>query len=146
MLVWESTEDDVGTRRGSGYEARGAHFLIDGQQRLQTLARCEAGDIDVVFNLDTEEFKRANATTRRGDVWVAVSDVWSRRYTDLLRGINRQQRQQRLERLREMLRYEVAVVHMQHHSFENAVEAFTRINTLGVKLRTQDIELSLIHI
>lgn len=46
----------------------------------------------------------------------------------------------RFERVRGILDYEVPAVRMEEYSFENAVEAFTRINTLGVKLKKEDIE------
>jgi hypothetical protein len=46
----------------------------------------------------------------------------------------------RIERVHGILSYEVPSVHMVDHQFDDAVKAFTRINTLGVKLKTQDIE------
>ena len=38
------------------------------------------------------------------------------------------------------MEYEVPLVKMVDHSFDNAVNAFTRINTLGVRLKREDIE------
>lgn len=46
----------------------------------------------------------------------------------------------RFERVRRILDYEVPVVRMENHTFEDAVNAFTRINTLGVRLKQEDIE------
>jgi hypothetical protein len=42
--------------------------------------------------------------------------------------------------LRRILDYEIPVVRMVDHSFDDAVNAFTRINTLGVRLNQADIE------
>jgi hypothetical protein len=42
--------------------------------------------------------------------------------------------------VRGILEYEVPLVRMVDHSFDNAVDAFTRINTLGVRLKVEDIE------
>jgi hypothetical protein len=39
-----------------------------------------------------------------------------------------------------ILNYEIPVVEMIDHQFDDAVGAFSRISTLGVRLRTQDIE------
>jgi hypothetical protein len=49
-------------------------------------------------------------------------------------------REARFERLRSILEYEVPLVTMVDHSFDDAVDAFTRINTLGVRLKVEDIE------
>ncbi len=49
-------------------------------------------------------------------------------------------REARFEALRRILDYEIPVVRMVDHSFDDAVRAFTRINTLGVRLKKEDIE------
>ena len=71
--------------------------------------------IDVVFHPEQQEFRLANAATRRDPNW-------------------------RFEALRRILDYEIPVVRMVDHSFDDAVKAFTRINTLGVRLKKEDIE------
>jgi len=80
LLVWES-EDDVEVRRHEPQRALNASlgWLIDGQQRVITLARSRAGDenIDVAFNVETEDFSRANAATRKDDRWLRVADIWT---------------------------------------------------------------------
>jgi hypothetical protein len=49
-------------------------------------------------------------------------------------------REARFEALRRVLDYEIPVVRMVDHSFSDAVQAFERINTLGVRLKKEDIE------
>jgi hypothetical protein len=122
-------------------------WLIDGQQRIITLSRAMNGDegIDIVFHRDQGEFRLANAATRNDDNWVRLSDLWDderyrhlRRNLDDSRGADR--REARFERVRRILDYKIPIVRMVDHSFEAAVNAFTRINTLGVRLKKEDIQ------
>ncbi|KYF57218.1 hypothetical protein BE08_41755 [Sorangium cellulosum] len=122
-------------------------WLIDGQQRVITLARTMSGDegIDVVFNPDEEEFRLANAATHQNRDWFRVADLWDdQHYRQLRRNLESDRaadrREQRFERVRRILDYEIPLVRMVDHSFDNAVSAFTRINTLGVRLKREDIE------
>jgi hypothetical protein len=148
LLLWVST-DDVRSRRRDPRPSRAAliSWLIDGQQRVITLSRAHNGDegIDIVFNPETEEFKLANAATKRDRRWFRVAEIWD---DDLYRQVRRnlpegsrgERYEDRLERVRAILGYEIPAVRMVDHSFKDAVSAFTRINTLGVKLKKADIE------
>jgi len=77
--------------------------------------------------------------------WFRVSELWD---DDLYRQLRRNldggrssdKREARFEKVRRILEYEVPLVKMVNHSFEEAVTAFTRINTLGVRLKQEDIE------
>jgi len=55
-------------------------------------------------------------------------------------GARAEAREAAFERLRRVLEYEIAVLTMIDHPFEDAVQAFRRINTLGMKLKAADIE------
>ena len=148
FLLWQSTED-IRARRRDPRPLRSAlmSWLIDGQQRVITLARTMNGDegIDVVFHPEQEEFRLANAATRKDRNWVRVSELWD---DDLYRQLRRNldgsrhadRREARFEAVRRILDYEIPVVSMVDHSFNDAVRAFTRINTLGVRLKKEDIE------
>jgi hypothetical protein len=148
LLLWISTEEARARRRDPRPTRAGMiSWLIDGQQRVITLARCTSGDegIDVVFHPDHEEFASANAATQRDPNWFKLSEIWD---DDLFRDLRRnlppgpkgEAREARFERVRRILEYEVPAVRMVDHDFRNAVDAFTRINTLGVKLKREDIE------
>ena len=148
LLLWQSTSE-ARARRRDPRPVRSAlmNWLIDGQQRLITLSRTLNGDegIDVVFNPDEEEFRLANAATSRDPNWFRVSELLDddmyrqlRRNLDGSRHADR--REARFEALRRILDYEIPVVRMVDHSFDDAVRAFTRINTLGVRLKKEDIE------
>jgi hypothetical protein len=148
LLFWQSSEH-ARARRSSPKPsaARGMSWLIDGQQRVMTLSRVMSGDegIEVLFNPDTDEFMLANAATRHDPNWVRVSDlfddaIYRERRRDLPRGAKGARLEAIFEKVRDIRNYEVPVVHMVDHSFKDAVDAFTRINSLGVRLRQQDIE------
>src|SRR5262249_17533109 len=120
-------------------------WLIDGQQRVITLSRTINGDegIEVVFHPEEERFSLANAATRKDPNWIRVSQLWDddmyrqlRRNLDGSRHADR--REARFEAVRRILDYEIPVVRMVDHSFNDAVNAFRRINTLGVRLKKED--------
>lgn len=148
LLLWEGS-DDTRSRRVEPRPARSSamSWLIDGQQRVITLARTLTGDqdIDVVFNPDEDAFRLANAATTRDTRWVRIADLWD---DELYRGLRRnldgskaaEKREAAFENVRKILDYQVPYVRMVDHSFSDAVKAFERINTLGVKLQTGDIE------
>jgi hypothetical protein len=148
FLLWQSSEEARPRRRDPRPQRSPImNWLIDGQQRIITLSRTMDGDegIDVVFNPDSEEFRLANAATRRDGNWFHISDLWDdERYRNLRRNLdgsrNGDRRESRFEGVRRILGYEIPVVRMVDHSFDAAVKAFTRINTLGVRLKKEDIE------
>jgi len=122
-------------------------WVIDGQQRVITLARTMNGDegIDVVFHPEYDEFRLANAATRNDRNWFRIAELWDdHSYRQLRRNLDggraADKREARFERVRRILEYEVPLVRMIDHSFDDAVRAFTRINTLGVRLKKADIE------
>jgi hypothetical protein len=122
-------------------------WLIDGQQRVITLSKIVSGDegIDVVFNPKEDIFKLSNAATQRDPNWVRVSELLDdESYRNIRRGLPEGVKGEKLEAqydsVRRILDYEVPAVRMLDYSFDDAVNAFTRINTLGVKLRAGDIE------
>jgi Protein of unknown function DUF262 len=148
LLLWDTTEQ-VTARRNNPRPTRAGSlsWLIDGQQRVITLARTMSGDegIEVVFHQDKGEFRLANAATRNDGNWIRVADLWDddqyRQLRKNLDGGNRaDKREANFELVRRVLDYEVPLVRMCEHEFQDAVDAFTRINTLGVRLKVEDIE------
>lgn len=148
LLLWTSTFE-ARARRKDPRPLRGSavSWLIDGQQRVITLSRLMSGDegIEVVFNPDEDQFRLANAATRRDNSWIRVSDLFDdESYRQIRRalpeGNKGEKREAQFERVRAIREYEIPAVRMVDHSFDEAVEAFTRINTLGVKLKREDID------
>jgi hypothetical protein len=112
-----------------------------------TLSRLISGDegIEAVFNPEADQFRLANAATRRDSNWFRVSDLFDdESYRQIRRalpdGQKGEKREEKFERVRAIRDYEIPAVRMVDHSFDEAVEAFTRINTLGVKLKREDID------
>jgi hypothetical protein len=148
LLLWTSTAEAKPRRRDPRPARSGAtSWLIDGQQRVITLSRTLSGDegIDVVFSPDEDTFRLANAATKQDSNWVKVSEILDDEgYRQIRRalpeGLRGESRESKFDRLRKVLEYEIPAVRMIDHSFDQAVDAFTRINTLGVKLKTEDIE------
>ena len=147
LLVWVSASE-CRVRRSDPRPVFGrtVSWLIDGQQRVITLARILEGDsgVDVAFNPDEDRFRLTNAATRRSRSWFRVSELLNdRTYWELRREFSDDPRgrmwESKFERLRSILDYEIPAVLMIDHSFDEAVEAFTRINTLGMKLKRADL-------
>ena len=149
LLLWQGGQE-TRARRRNPHPMRSSgpvDWLIDGQQRVITLSRTLSGDedIDVVFHPDEEKFSRSNASTRKDSNWLRVSELWD---DDLYRQLRRNldgtrradKRETQFDAVRRILEYEIPVVRMVDHRFDHAVDAFTRINTLGVRLKKEDIE------
>jgi hypothetical protein len=148
LLVWQSTEE-ARARKNDPRPIRGSSisWLIDGQQRVITLSRVMNGDenIDIVFHPENDEFRLSNAATRNDRNWFRVSELLDEhQFRELRRNLSGgrkvDRREEKFEKVRRVLEYEVPLVRMVNHSFNDAVSAFKRINTLGVKLKQQDIE------
>jgi len=148
LLLWQSSENTRARRPGSRpASGRRMSWLIDGQQRVMTLDKVMSADdgIDVLFNPETDQFGLPNVATKHDPRWVHLADLFDDpTYRNLRRELPQGPRGAKLEqafdRVRAILDYEVPVVTMIDHSFEDAVDAFTRINSLGVRLKQQDIE------
>lgn len=93
--------------------------------------------IDVVFHPDDDEFRLANAATRNDRNWFRLAEILEdSQYRSLRRNLddrNTDKREASFERVRQILEYEVPLVRMMNHTFDDAVLAFKRINTLGIK-------------
>jgi hypothetical protein len=148
LLLWKSGEEIRSRNREAGSARAGLmSWLIDGQQRVITLSRTLSGDegIEVVFHPGRDEFRLANPARKKNPDWFRVADLWDdEMYRQLRRNLNEGQsadrHEARFERVRRILDYEVPMVRMVDHSFENAITSFTRINQLGVRLKKADIE------
>ena len=147
LLLWHSTEASRARRADPRPQRNGPmSWLIDGQQRLITLSRIMDGDeIDVVFHPVADEFRLANAATRNDRNWVRIADLWdAETFRHLRRNLDGEsssdKTESRYERVRRILDCEVPLVRMADHSFDDAVKAFSRISTLGVRLKKEDIE------
>jgi hypothetical protein len=147
ILIWE-TDTDVHTRNRDSVR-RQAVWVVDGQQRITTLWKImeEENDINIVFNPRGKDektkyegvFQRENAATKKTTDWVSVNEIFGDGFYRILESEKTEKYRQRLEQVRKILDYEIPVIKMSGHSFQEASEAFARINTSGVKLHRADI-------
>lgn len=143
LLIWNAPVEVQARRSRPRRNARAGRWLIDGQQRVTTLSWIAAGDqLEIAYNLETQEIRVANAATRKDPRWVRVSDVWNERaYRDIVRSRNLGDDQhKKLEVLKNTLFVSVATTEMNHHGFDDAVEAFSRLNSQGRRLSGADLE------
>lgn len=148
LLLWRSTEYAKARRTSPRPSHAGImSWLIDGQQRVMTLSRVMYGDegIEVLFNPLNEQFSLANAATRNDPNWVRVADLFDNAtYRKLRHELAPTKSTDKFEaaydKVRDIRNYAIPVVQMVDHTFQDAVDAFTRINSLGVRLKAQDIE------
>jgi hypothetical protein len=102
--------------------------------------------IEVVFNLDDEVFSRPNVATKQNPRCVKVDDLWDDDcYLRLRRNLpddsSLRRTEERLERMRGVLDYEVPIVRMTGgYTFDEAADAFMRINSYGVRLKEEDLQ------
>jgi uncharacterized protein with ParB-like and HNH nuclease domain len=79
LLVWESGDkDQVMSQTGRLYHTNEVRRLVDGQQRITTLARIIDGEIEVVFNPQEEkglQFQRPSAATKKDAKWHPVKEI-----------------------------------------------------------------------
>ncbi|HZN57598.1 MAG TPA: DUF262 domain-containing protein, partial [Planctomycetota bacterium] len=136
-------------------------IVLDGQQRLtslhKALAGAEGGDeqINVYFNLETEQFqlylRRLDADPR----WVSVREVVTGRKGELeilqqlssaggptLTDPKSQTYLNRLQKLRKIGDYKFPIEIFKSDDYEEVTELFVRINSAGTRLRAAELVLA----
>lgn len=148
LLFWRSAED-VRTRTNVVNSQRygGINWVIDGQQRIRTLHNIFYAEENtkVVFNPHTLAFQLENPATQKDPNWYGVSSIFDdSSYRNIKRNLPEnalgEKIEEQFDRLRSVMDYEIPVIYMEGHSFEEAVDAFKRVNTLGMKLKAEDME------
>lgn len=150
LLTW-STNDDVQSRVRTRVTSP-TQWIIDGQQRTRTLVKIMDCEIPVLFDLKREHFLLENAATRNSQepTLIPVSDIWGRNLMELTRRIDGAARnskeeklfEQRLQACRDLLNLEIPQIHLEGHTIGDAIQAFQRINTQGIRLKSTDIEIA----
>lgn len=153
MLMWNT--DDLPVAHALGGRDRIAasggerQYLLDGQQRLTSLSRAMYdGDPDIRFNLETEEFRIANATTRSDRRWIKVSDVFTGSSLAVLRDAGWLEHadadlfSERIDRLRDIRNRRVITNELSGFSYEDVTEIFIRVNSRGTRLRTAELAVA----
>jgi len=158
ILLWR-TNLDIPTKTAAivqdGAVGVQTSILLDGQQRLSTLARVmEPSKVpkgqkapDVRFHPGTSEFKNVNAVQRRDPHWIPVSAILAKdaQYRDLLKPLGLEQSVEDqwtdvlagvAKRIREYL---LPVQTIDIDDYETVAEIFNRVNTGGTRLSKGDL-------
>lgn len=107
ILLWD-TSLKIPTKPVAIVQGRPAgskpSILLDGQQRLSTLARVMAPDAvpegekspDIRFNPETNEFRTANAVNKRDHAWISVSEMLQQgaQFRELVKPLGLEQEQE----------------------------------------------------
>lgn len=162
ILVWQT--DDLPHVRPpalDGTQAAGhmPHLLLDGQQRLTSLAAVMLGEplkvrgsqrpIQIVFNVYTEKFEVAGPRQRGQPGWVSLTKFFLDGQVAILKDLKVDLSSEEAEIILEHLRtledikkYRYRVNVLEKMSYAEVTEIFVRINSGGVKLGTADLALA----
>ena len=164
ILLWDTdklpiTKNLQGVNEGYLPNAGNPKIVLDGQQRLTSLYLSLSEEtemnIDVWFNLDTEEFHRYLRRMKADPRWISVKDVINRGKSTvkILKEIketgicemNDEKEQiyiDRIEKLKKIGEYKIPVELFKSDSYERATELFVRINSQGTRLRTAELVMA----
>lgn len=150
LLTW-STDDHIQSRVRSRVISP-TQWIIDGQQRTRCLVKIMDGEILALFDVKGQRFLLENAATQKSQdpTLIPVSEIWGAGFTSILKNIEdiansaklQKEYEQRLLACRELLNREIPQVHLEGHNINEAIQAFERINTQGVRLKSTDIEVA----
>jgi hypothetical protein len=162
LLIWET--DDLPYSRTVSVENTGTHerrpqLLLDGQQRLTSLAAVMLGKplrvrdskkaIDIVFNVHTERFEVAGPR-QSGDVgWISLTKLFTLGQVEILRELklsfdnpDAPRILDRLKHLENIKTYKYRVNLLERLSYEEVTDIFIRINSGGTVLNNADLALA----
>jgi hypothetical protein len=162
LLIWET--DDLPYAKavsvdGLLTEQRRPQLLLDGQQRLTSLAAVMLGNplkvrdskkaIDIVFNVHTERFEVAGPR-QSGDVgWISLTKLFTKGQVEILRDLKLSftdpeapQILERLKHLENIKTYKYRVNLLERLSYEEVTDIFIRINSGGTVLNNADLALA----
>jgi len=130
-------------------------ILLDGQQRLSTIARVMLPDAippgekrpDVRFNPETRELKTANAVQKHDKRWISASEILrsGAQFRELIKPLRLNQADEDSwtdvlgDVARRVREYSVPVQTVHVDDYETVAEIFNRVNTGGTRLSKGDL-------
>jgi len=164
LLVWETDElPAYGIRRASVEgvlsEQRHPQLLLDGQQRLTSLAAVMLGlplhvrdvpkPIDIAFNVFTEKFEVAGPRQRAQTGWISLVKLFTAGVTSVFFDLDLDHKSseakdvlERLNRLDNIKKYKYRVNVLEHLSYAKVTHIFVRTNSGGTILGYADLALA----
>jgi len=157
LLLWE-TEERVTERRAALDGPQNEplvrpQYLLDGQQRLTSLHRVFIGhrDAQLRFNVVTERFQMASATTEKDPRWVNLTDLFTgaakpfalvKELTERYTILDPEVTNERLERLKKIADYPYYVEIIDGLPYNEVTDIFVRVNSKGRALKATDLALA----
>lgn len=158
VLLWR-TSLEIPTKTAAVVQGKATGgrpaILLDGQQRLSTMARVMAPDripagqklTDVRFHPGKREFLNANAVQRRNPYWLPVSAILAAgaQFRDLIRPLALDQVTEddwtdRISGVARRIReHMIPVQTVDVNDYETVAEIFNRVNTGGTRLSKGDL-------
>ena len=158
VLLWRTTLDiptkTAAVVQGTPTGVRPA-ILLDGQQRLSTLARVMAPSqvapgektADVRFHPGTKEFRNANAVQKKDPRWIPVSAILApgAQFRELIKPLGLEQAEEdawtdTITGVAKRIRaYLIPVQTVDVDDYETVAEIFNRVNTGGTRLSKGDL-------
>jgi hypothetical protein len=162
LLAWETNELPYSHALrvdGVNNDQRSPQLLLDGQQRLTSLAaillarpliaRGVKHPIDIVFNVFTEKFEVAGPRQSLDAGWISLSKLFTNGVlsilTDLKLDTNKPETAKifdHLNRLEKIKTYNYQVNVLEGLSYDEVTDIFVRINSGGTKLSSADLALA----
>lgn len=135
------------------------YLILDGQQRLTSLWKImdpEDPEINIYFNVETEEFQLFSAKLKANPLWISVKDVLNKgavkvwiklkhKLSQIFPTVNEGKFDEYLERLSRLekikdYRYPVMIIHTD--DYEEITESFIRVNFKGTRLREAEMAMA----
>lgn len=158
VLLWQTSLNvpikTAGVTQGAAVGVRPS-ILLDGQQRLTTMARVMHPDTvpagqkqtDVRYNPELKEFRNVNAVQQRDKTWIPVSSILRNgaQYRQLLRplGLAPDVEDAWTDDIsgvaRRILNFMIPVQTVSEDAYERVAEIFNRVNTGGTRLSKGDL-------
>lgn len=162
LLIWET--DDIPFAKAASVDqietnARRPQLLLDGQQRLTSLAAIMLGrplvvddakrPIDIAFNVFTEKFEVSGPRQRGESGWISLSRLFTEGEFAILQDLNLNMATaeardifERIKRIGNIKGYKYRVNVLEDLSYEEVTHIFVRINSGGTKLSGADLTLA----
>jgi hypothetical protein len=153
MLLWQTDDAPVSRivpgSQSDAFKSNPVRYILDGQQRLTSLSRVFAdSELDIRFNVETEEFQVANAVIRRDPQWIRVQEVFEHGASDVWLTSELHLRPDsktilgRVNRLEHMKKIGVPVNILSAFNYEEVTEIFVRVNSKGTRLRAAELAIA----
>src|SRR5579859_6664558 len=163
LLVWETDDLPIGNRaasiEGVSLEQKRPQLLLDGQQRLTSLAAIMLGrplhvrdtsrTIDIAFNIHTEKFEVVGPRQRAQTGWVSLTRLFTGGLAVILSDLSfdfsspeAKDVLDRLNRLEGIKKYKYRVNVLDRLSYAEVTHIFVRTNSGGTRLGYADLALA----